>query len=87
MQTATIYNHETLDLDGESFSDCEFRQCRLVYRGGEPPHFRNCRFDDCDWRLDDAAQRTLGHLKVMWGAGAKAQVQALIKEITGGGGR
>ena len=35
MQTATIYNHETVVMDGESFSDCEFRDSRLVYSGGQ----------------------------------------------------
>ena len=87
MQTATIYNHETVALDGESFEDCEFRQCRLIYSGGEPPHFRVCRFDDCEWKFDDAAARTLAHLKLVWASGGKAPVQALIKEITGSGGR
>lgn len=83
MQTSTIFNHETVALDGESFSDCEFRACRMVYSGGEPPKFVNCRFDDCDWRFDDAASRTLAHLKVLWSVGGKAQVQSMIKEITG----
>lgn len=85
MQTATIYNHETVPLDGESFSDCEFRECRLIYRGGEPPVFRDCRFDDCEWKFDDAAARTLVHMQRVWAAGGKAQVQAMIKEITGSG--
>jgi hypothetical protein len=70
MQTATIYNHETVTLDGESFE-----------------HFRDCRFDDCEWKFDDAAARTLAHLKLVWASGGKAPVQALIKEITGSGGR
>jgi len=83
MQTATIYNHETVTLDGESFEDCEFRECRLVYSGGEPPHFRDCRFDDCEWKFDAAAARTLAHLKLVWASGGKAPVQAMIKEITG----
>jgi hypothetical protein len=87
MQTATIYNHETVTLDGESFEDCEFRECRLVYSGGEPPHFRDCRFDDCEWKFDAAAARTLAHLKLVWASGGKAPVQAMIKEITGSGGR
>ena len=82
MQTATIFNHETVALDGESFADCEFRACRMVYRGGEPPRFESCRFDGCDWKLEDAAAHTLAYLKVMWKAGGKAPVQALIKEIT-----
>ena len=35
----------------------------------------------------NAAARTLAHLKGVWAAGAKAPVQAMIKEITGAGGR
>ncbi len=87
MQTATIFNLETVPLDGEVFADCEFRDCRMVFSGGKPPVFDNCRFDTCDWRFDDAAARTLAHLKVVWAAGGKAQVQALIKEITVSGGK
>jgi len=88
MQTATIFNLETVPLDGEMFADCEFRECRMVYCGGKPPVFDNCRFDACDWRFDDAAANTLAHPKVVWAAGGKAQVQALIKEITvSSGGR
>ncbi|MDB5450593.1 MAG: hypothetical protein JWQ52_1721 [Phenylobacterium sp.] len=85
MQTATIFNHETVVLDGESFADCEFRSCRMVYSGGELPHFDSCRFDECEWKFEEAAIRTLGFLKLVWGVGGKAPVQAMIKEITGGG--
>jgi hypothetical protein len=85
MQTATIYNHETVILDGESFTDCEFRDCRLTYSGGEVPLFSGCRFDDCEWRMEGAAARTLDHLKAVWGVGGKAAVQSLIKTITGAG--
>jgi hypothetical protein len=83
MQTAVIFNHETVTLDGERYSGCEFRGCRMVFRGGEPPHFDDCRFDGCDWRFEDAAANTLAHLKVVWSAGGKATVQALIKTMTG----
>ena len=83
MQSGVTFNHETVALDGESFSDCEFRDCRLDYRGGEPPVFKGCRFHDCDWRFEDAAARTLAHLKAVWAAGGKAAVQSMIKEITG----
>jgi hypothetical protein len=83
MKTATIFNHETVALDGELFSGCEFRECRLVFRGGEPPKFDDCTFDACDWRFEGAAANTLAHLKEVWAAGGKAPVQALIKTITG----
>lgn len=87
MQAGTVFNHETVTLDGESFSDCEFRDCRMVYSGGEVPVFKDCTFHDCEWKFEDAAARTLAHLKVVWAAGAKPAVQAMIKEITGAGGR
>ncbi|THD77657.1 MAG: hypothetical protein E7812_12920 [Phenylobacterium sp.] len=83
MPSGSICNHETIQLDGETFVDCEFRGCRLVYAGGEPPHFTDCRFEDCEWKFDAAAARTLAHLKLVWSLGGKATVQGLIKEITG----
>ena len=49
--------------------------------------FDSCKFAGCDWRFEGAAANTLAHLKVVWGAGGKAPVQAMIKEITGGGGK
>jgi hypothetical protein len=85
MQTAIMFNHETVALDGECYDGCEFRGCRMVYRGGEPPVFDDCRFDDCDWRFEGAAADTLAHMKLVWGAGGKATVQSLIKAVTGGG--
>jgi hypothetical protein len=87
MQVGTVFTHETILLDGESFHDCEFRDCRLTFRGEEPPVFVGCRFHECDWRFEGPAGRTLEHLKAVWSAGAKSTVQTLIKEITGAGGR
>jgi uncharacterized protein YjbI with pentapeptide repeats len=76
------YSHETVVLEAESFSGCEFRDCRLIYAGGEPATLTNCKFVNCDWRLEGAASNTLAHLKLMWSAGSKAEVQAIIKDIT-----
>jgi hypothetical protein len=83
MPSGAKFNHETVPLDGEDFSDCEFRACRLVYTGGQPPVFDACRFEDCEWKFEDGAARTLAYLKLIWSVGAKAPVQGMIKEITG----
>ena len=83
MTSGIAYNHETVQVDGEAFSDCEFRDTRLIYSGGEPPTFSRCKFDGCEWKFEESAARTLAHLKLIWGLGAKVPVQALIKEITG----
>ena len=82
MPNDVSYNHQTVVLDGESFSNCDFAACRLVYSGGPLPEFEGCRFDKCDWKFEDAASQTLAYLKLMWSVGAKPTVQAMIKEIT-----
>ena len=82
MPSAESYNHETIALDGETFENCEFRDCRMVYAGGTPPVFTGCAFHGCDWRFDEAAGRTLAYLKLLWQAD-KATVQGVIKGITG----
>ena len=82
MTSGVTYSHETVVLDGQEFSDCEFRDCRLVYSGGEVPVFADCRFHACEWKVEDAAARTLVFLKGVWSVGEKATVQAMIKDIT-----
>ena len=82
MQTSVNFNHQTVALDGESFTDCEFVACRLTYAGGDVPYFSGCRFDDCEWKHEGAASRTLSYLKLMWGVGEKSAVQTAIKDIT-----
>ncbi len=77
------YNHETVVLDGQAFSQCDFQACRLVYSGGDAPTFEGCRFDACEWKLEGAAAQTLAHLRSVWNAGGKAPVQAWIKDVTG----
>jgi hypothetical protein len=84
MSEGVAYNHETVALDGETFTDCEFRDCRLVYAGGEPPVFTRCKFNDCDWRFEEAAARTFAYLKLLWQVGDKTVVQGIIKGVTGG---
>ncbi len=82
-QRAAAFTHETINLDGMTFEGCEFRKCKLIYSGGEAPIFEDCKFDNCEWRMDGPAADTLLHLRAMWNAGAKPVVQGLIKEITG----
>ena len=82
VQDQVRFSHETVRVDGEAFSNCEFTGCRLVYAGGQVPEFSDCRFQDCEWKFDEAASHTLGYLRLMWNVGAKSAVQATIKDIT-----
>lgn len=82
MQHGVTYNHETVSLDGERFSNCTFQSCRLLYGGGTAPTFESCQFFDCEWKFEGSAGETMVLLKLMWNAGAKPTVQAMIKDVT-----
>ena len=54
----------------------------LPHAGGALPGFSDCRFNGCDWKLDEAAERTIDLLRLVWNIGDKVPVQTIIKSIT-----
>jgi hypothetical protein len=56
-------------LDGNVYDGCVFTNCVLVYRGGDLPQMTHTRADACQWRLEDAAGRTVLLLKGLAQAG------------------
>lgn len=52
-------------IDDNFYVNCQFRNARLIYEGGVPPRFDNCRFDDCDFVFQGPAGRTLAFLRAM----------------------
>ena len=73
-----------LDVDGKSFVDCKFKQCVLIYSGGNPPVINGCSFDDCRWEFDAAAARTLGFFSGMYRGGFDQIVEAAFYEVRKG---
>ena len=45
-QDGVRFSHESVKVDGQDFSNCEFTGCRMVYGGGKAPEFSDCRFQD-----------------------------------------
>lgn len=56
------FDNASVELDGQTFDGCVFVGCDLIYRGGQLPVFGGCSFQSCEWRLLDAAIRTLAFL-------------------------
>lgn len=54
-----------VEIDGKTFVNCEFKNARLVYRGGTPPNFNNCRFTQSNFAFFDSAANTLNFLRAM----------------------
>jgi hypothetical protein len=65
-------------LDGNTFRDCEFVDARLIFEGGLPPNFINCRFTNSSFTFQEAAGNTVNFLRAM------APHQSNMREIVFG---
>jgi hypothetical protein len=79
---AKAFTTETVHLDGQIFFDCEFKQCRMIYEGGEIPIFTGCHFDSCDWRTEGAAGRTMTFLRFLNSSGNQNLIDGVKKWIS-----
>ncbi|CAN5268144.1 hypothetical protein BH09PSE1_BH09PSE1_03210 [soil metagenome] len=52
-------------LDGKTFVDCEFVDAQLIFEGGLPPNFANCRFSNTSFTFDKEAANTVNFLRAM----------------------
>jgi hypothetical protein len=71
-------------LDGKTFTDCEFVDAQLLYEGGLPPNFINCRFDNSNFMFDKEAGNTVQFLRAMANpqSNMRSIVIGLIPELT-----
>jgi hypothetical protein len=82
--TGKTMSDATEVIDGNQYSDCRFKNCTMVYRGGEIPHITGCEFDNCSWHFDGAAERTLIFMRQMYhgmGAGGAQLIESTINAL------
>ena len=53
---------KTMQMDGHRFLDCTFRNCRLIYSGGNAA-WERAAFSNCQLQFRGAAKRTLEYLR------------------------
>jgi pSer/pThr/pTyr-binding forkhead associated (FHA) protein len=87
IERGVSFQGQQVDLDGRKFVACQFRDCVLVYRGGELPLITHCRLENCRWQFRDAAQRTHLFLEDVYhgfGEGGQGLVEATFRAIRSG---
>jgi len=52
-------------VDGNTYTQCTFKETTLIFRGGPIPIFTMCEWNNCTWGWEDAAGRTFEFLRVM----------------------
>ena len=79
------FDSETVELDGNTFTDCQFQGCEIIYRGGEPPFIRDVNFNDCEFVPKDAALDTIQFLGLMYSTGLKKPIEETLEFIRNSG--
>ena len=67
-----------VELDGNEYRTCPFRNSTVVYNGGAVPTMVKCGFDNCQWKFSGSAERTLLFLSAMY---QEAAFKPLVEEI------
>ena len=81
------FRNEDVVIDGEVFLDCEFIDCRLIYRATEPVGFSQCGFVRCEWVFGGAAKNTLeflGQFATGLGEGGQAMMRSIFEDLMSG---
>jgi hypothetical protein len=80
----STFAHEPVQMDGNTYRNCRFEQCTLIYSGGEIPRLENNSFTECRWVFDGAALRTMAFLRDLnyyGAAGGRALVDSTFETI------
>lgn len=55
-----------VSLDGETFIQCSFINCKLIYSGLMPISLKNCTFENCNWSFSGPAKNTITFMKGLY---------------------
>jgi len=77
------FSNESVELSGNQFHGCTFKNCKLVYRGDISPTFKDNHFIDSVFMFSDAAIRTIYFLSNIYhaGPGGREVVEDMFERI------
>lgn len=81
------FQGQTVVLDGNDYADCRFENCTIVFRGETLPELKNCDFHECNFRFEDAADRTIAFMKGIYhglGQGGRDLISATFESMKKG---
>jgi hypothetical protein len=82
-----FFQGQTIQLDGNSYENCDFDGCTMIYRGHATVGLINTRMYGCQWKFEDCAHRTVQTLSDLYrglGADGHTLIEALFDNIRRG---
>lgn len=50
---------DVIELDYREYSNTDFENCKLIFKGGRPPNLQNVSVTNCEFIFEGAAENTL----------------------------
>ncbi|HEX8450770.1 MAG TPA: hypothetical protein VF647_01670 [Longimicrobium sp.] len=77
------FQDERVVLDGNSYTNCTFRRCVLVYSATAEMSLTNCNFEMVEWEFDGPAARVLSFLHATYQNGRDGEefVRAIFRNF------
>lgn len=75
------FNNTTVQLDGNTFESCNFRDCVLEYSGGRPPSIVKCVFTDSSFTFAHQAGDTIKFMTALYHGGFKPVIEHTFEQI------
>jgi hypothetical protein len=83
MNQGNTFTNTKINLDNQSFENCMFDGCTIVFSGKGPYRLSGCSFNNCQFALDGAAALTVKYLADMHRMNAPFVLDVLKKIRTG----
>jgi hypothetical protein len=77
------FTDETVKISGNSFQDCTFTRCHLVFDGNQAG-FSRCHFDDPQFVFEGLAANSISFLSRLYQAGGSEMVEKIFQQIRSG---
>ena len=79
---SNVFSGVPVVLDGNSYFECMFHNCRIIYLGGKAPEMKDCKFSDCEFVFEGPAAQTVQFLSA-FAHGSPGADEFVIKGILG----
>lgn len=75
------FNGDVVNIDDNTYENCNFRNCTIIYSGGQLPRLTGIVITECIFAFDGAAQRTLQFLSMLGHFGDPEVVKMIFDSI------
>jgi len=73
-------------IDGNSYTNCRFERCEIIFCGAAAVGMKGCTFVDCKWAFDGPSLRTVQFMAALYAIGGdgKQLIEATFNDIRQG---